>query len=522
MASQSQLISDLNATKNALATLRAQLALARPGSTEQTQLSIAIFNLGQQEATITAQLQRLTQVTNPPNPQVVNATPVPPPPPLKIQPQEQGNPPDPTVRALPSAPPLAQIQREPNNQFIFSPDGELLPADSLPAQEIQAELQEQQERRERIAVTQANDIGGDFIAQQSPEGDWEVYDLSNPDVPVIRGLTEQEARLQAEERSLGDPGYGLPPNVVGPTPRSQAEIRAQQFTDEQSRREALLAQARAQAPISELRKLNGTATGDGDWRVRLRLAPNANYLYKTPGVGSAGILEPLRNTDGVIFPYTPKIDITYSADYNPYDLVHTNYRGYFYRGSKVGEIVVTAAFTAQDSVEADYLLAAIHFFRSCTKMFYGQDQDRGSPPPMVYLSGLGEFQFNEHPCAISQFNYNLPEDVDYIRARGRQSTSAGITQGGNGLMWRRTLASTPTASYNLSSIWARLTGANLPQGGMNIPEPPPNLGVNSPTYVPTKITMTLTLLPMPTRSQISQQFSLEKYANGNLLRGGFW
>jgi hypothetical protein len=251
----------------------------------------------------------------------------------------------------------------------------------------------------------------------------------------------------------------------------------------------------------------------------LRLAPNAYYLYKN---NSPGIMLPLQETDGVIFPYTPRIDMTYSADYNPTDLSHANYRAYFYRGSKVGEIVMNADFTAQDTKEADYLLATIHFFRSCTKMFYGQDTDRGAPPPLVFLSGLGDFQFNEHPCVISQFNYNLPSDVDYIRARGRQSTSAGVTQGGNGLMFRRTLTGSATASYSLSSIFARLTGANLPQGGVNYPPAPPNLGLNSPTYVPTKMTLSLTLLPMPTRSQVSQQFSLDAYANGNLLRGGFW
>jgi hypothetical protein len=40
--------------------------------------------------------------------------------------------------------------------------------------------------------------------------------------------------------------------------------------------------------------------------------------------------------------------------------------------------------------------------------------------------------------------------------------------------------------------------------------------------VPTKIDISLTLLPMQTRDQVSKEFSLEKFANGNLLRGGFW
>jgi len=30
------------------------------------------------------------------------------------------------------------------------------------------------------------------------------------------------------------------------------------------------------------------------------------------------------------------------------------------------------------------------------------------------------------------------------------------------------------------------------------------------------------LLPIQTRSQQSQQFSVKAFANGNLLKGGFW
>jgi hypothetical protein len=38
-----------------------------------------------------------------------------------------------------------------------------------------------------------------------------------------------------------------------------------------------------------------------DWRVVLRLAPGATYLYNEP---QAGLLQPLKTTNGVIFPYT--------------------------------------------------------------------------------------------------------------------------------------------------------------------------------------------------------------------------
>ena len=484
----------------------------------------------------------IPQDSNPPNPQIVNSQPLPPPPPLTRAPAEVADPPDPAAAGAENS---ERVSQESANRFVFDDRGELLPADNPYTVAV---AQEQIDSRSITLPTRSpRPVGGNFTENFNPEtGKWDVFDLNNPDRPILSGLSEQQAILNAQDLSSGGTGYpplALRGDSIGVAFDDDGNLLPGYTLDENndpvwvggdfvepataasaeaSRIQALKQQAQNQATVSAQRKASGKAAGDGDWRVRLRLAPNATYLYKTPGNNSAGIMEPLRETDGVVFPYTPKIDITYSAEYNPYDLVHSNYRGYFYKGSKVGEVILNADFTAQDSKEADYLLAVIHFFRSATKMFYGQDKQRGTPPPLVFLSGLGEFQFNEHPCVIGQFNYSLPSDVDYIRARGRQSTSSGVTQGGNGLMFRRTLASSTTPSYSLSSIWSRLTGANLPQGGMNIPPSPPNLGLNSPTYVPTKMSISLTLLPMPTRSQVSQQFSLEKYANGNALRGGFW
>ena len=177
--------------------------------------------------------------------------------------------------------------------------------------------------------------------------------------------------------------------------------------------QALTNQARNQNAIRNLRQ---TKSQSSDWRVRLKLAPNSQYLYNATNPGD--LLYPLRVTDGVIFPYTPTIDTSYQAKYQNADLVHSNYRGYFYQNSYVDAINIKATFTAQDTYEAAYLLAVIHFFRSVTKMFYGQDPQRGTPPPLVYLSGFGQYQFENHPCVVSNFSYTLPSDVDYIRAVG--------------------------------------------------------------------------------------------------------
>jgi hypothetical protein len=264
--------------------------------------------------------------------------------------------------------------------------------------------------------------------------------------------------------------------------------------------------ARAQAQLTAQK----SQAAAGDWRVKLRLAPNSDYLYNA---NEPGILQPLKVTDGVVFPYTPSISTQYVAQYTPTDLTHSNYRGYFYQSSHVGEIQLNAVFTAQDSNEAAYILAVIQFFRSVTKMFYGQqDAFRGSPPPLVFLQGLGEFQFNLAPCVVQTFNYTLPADVDYIRAG-----SPNID--GTNLQFRRD-RQTAVTSTNPSNN--RLGAAGLSPGGIRVPPTAPVLGRFSPTYVPTKIDINLILLPMQTRSQVSRQFSLEKFANGSLVQRGFW
>jgi hypothetical protein len=259
---------------------------------------------------------------------------------------------------------------------------------------------------------------------------------------------------------------------------------------------------------------------NGDWRVRLSLAENANYLYNDNSAPN-GILQPLQATGGVIFPYTPKIDMSYKANYAPYHPTHSNNRGYFYTNSHVNDITINGKFTAQDTVQANYLLAVIHFLRSATKMFYGQDPQRGSPPPLLFLSGLGQYQFNDHPCLLTSFTYNLPEDVDYIRAQVVNQSNLNLTA--------QNVVKQAVPVIGAAASLLRLSNAHTSKGaqpvipfGTGIPASLPSLAQGSPTYVPTKMDISITLLPINTRQQVSQQFSLQNYANGNGLKAGFW
>ena len=231
-----------------------------------------------------------------------------------------------------------------------------------------------------------------------------------------------------------------------------------------------------------------------DWRVRLALAPASNYLYNAT---NPGILAPLKATDGVVFPYTPGINISYAANYDGAHPTHTNFKINQYKNSMISDIAVSAEFTCQDTKEANYLLATIHFFKSMTKMFYGQDQNprNGTPPPLGFFHGLGTFQFNRHPIGITNFAYALPKDVDYIRATNTDAGEDGA------------IVKTPLIGGQLSP------GGSKPPAAFKVTD---STGI---TYVPTKMTITLSCIPILSRNTISNKFSLEQYAKGTLTRG---
>jgi hypothetical protein len=141
-------------------------------------------------------------------------------------------------------------------------------------------------------------------------------------------------------------------------------------------------------------------------------------------------------------------------------------------------------------------------------MFYGQDENpkRGTPPPLCYIYGMGSYQFAGQPLAITQFSYNLPNNVDYI------TTSTGTGE-------------TPSATDQPP----RMAGTGVAKGGV-LP-PPQFTPIAEPgtiSWVPSKIQLSITCVPMMNRNAVSNEFSFEKYATGSLLNGaqsrsgGFW
>lgn len=147
-----------------------------------------------------------------------------------------------------------------------------------------------------------------------------------------------------------------------------------------------------------------------DWRVRLSL-PNG------PGWADSPILAPLVETNNsMIFPYTPNVYITHTASYNQLAPTHSNYPFPIYTNSMVDSFTIQGEFTVENSKEAEYWIAAMHYLKSVTKMSYGESSNRGAPPPIVKLNGYGDYVFNNVPVVIQTFNTTLPPDVDYIKA----------------------------------------------------------------------------------------------------------
>jgi hypothetical protein len=152
------------------------------------------------------------------------------------------------------------------------------------------------------------------------------------------------------------------------------------------------------------------ANSKDDWRVKLSL-PGVNGMAESP------ILKPLKESGGLVFPYTPTILIQHTASYDSLQPVHSNYPFHIYQNSQIEDIVITGDFFCENAVDAQYWTAMVHYLRTVTKMSYGQSPNAGAPPPIVRLNGYGDFVFPNVPVIVKNFTVDLPADVDYIKTQ---------------------------------------------------------------------------------------------------------
>ena len=219
-----------------------------------------------------------------------------------------------------------------------------------------------------------------------------------------------------------------------------------------------------------------------DIRVKLTCKESLDTSFGTK-IATNDILGPLIKDKGVVFPYTPMINAAYSTNYGTHQPIHSNFAYRFFQNYSMQEITCSADFTASTTEEARYMVAALHFFKSAMKIGFGEnDPNRGVPPPVLNFSGYGPGFFKNIPVVISNLNYALDTNSDYVFARLERETgpSGKIVQGG--------------------------IGSNKE---------------TDETFVPIKTTFILALAPAYNTYQTRTEFTLEDFVKGKLLNRGY-
>jgi len=213
-------------------------------------------------------------------------------------------------------------------------------------------------------------------------------------------------------------------------------------------------------------------TTSEDWRVRI-------MLPDIPSFKNSSLLTPLIESDeSLVFPTLPQILITHTADYDSIAPTHSNYAYPVYSNSTVEDINIACEWPVENEADGKYWIAAVHFFRSVTKMFYGDSPNRGAPPPVCYLKGYGDYVFNNIPVVVKMFSMDLNDGVDYIKVPLIRSLDIG--QGS------QFFNDTTSSSY---------------------------------TYVPTLSRLSIVVTPAFSRNE-TRQFNLDEFTKGGYIGKG--
>ena len=156
-----------------------------------------------------------------------------------------------------------------------------------------------------------------------------------------------------------------------------------------------------------------------DWRARLRPKDGGREkFYSKLGMATNHLLEPLEESNGIVWQYTPAVFLSGSAEYNESMMQGMNYPINTFISSRPPDIPITSDFSANNQYEARYLLAVMTFLKICTKAYFGDDAvakgTAGTPPPVLLFEYLGDHGFNKVPVVVTNWSMQLPDNVDYV------------------------------------------------------------------------------------------------------------
>lgn len=336
---------------------------------------------------------------------------------------------------------------------------------------------------------QANSIGGDVAVSQNFTG-----------APSFAG------GYYGDQVEAGGGGYD--PTTAGLEDPKNARLNTSGLLEGGANSDPA---ASPSVAFQSVNQSGGATSANNDWRVRISLAEKAHIFYKDSN-NFNNVMSPLIDTNGVIFPYTPSIQVTHAANYVTTPLTHSNYPMQFYNNSEVQDITITGDFTVQSIDEGKYLMAAIYFFRAATKMFFGTGANVGNPPPIVFLDGYGDHYFPHVPCVVSSFQHTLAPEVDYMEIPITTTSLVEVDAQNDNFN---------TGSVQLSEEEKRYVPSLL--NGTTAKDRTKRTqfqNIITKTRVPTNSSITVTLKPVYSRRNLHQRFDLNKFAAGKLLQDG--
>ena len=247
-------------------------------------------------------------------------------------------------------------------------------------------------------------------------------------------------------------------------------------------------------------------------RVRLRPKPAAtigpNSVY-----GSDGLLQPLRSTNGMVWPYQPTITYEQQVEYSPMDLVHVNQEIYAYTRTNALKMAVQGPFSVQNQQEGIYALACIHFLRTVTKMYFGTGANLGTPPPVLLFDAYGQYMFNQLPVIVTAFSVELPNEIDYVPIDlGNIQSYTPAQAATNTPGYSKTQTTPQLASYQTASNAAYLANQLFKT----------NLkSADGYVWLPAVFTISVNITVQNTATRL-RAFNLDQFRTGALMKQGRW
>jgi len=246
-------------------------------------------------------------------------------------------------------------------------------------------------------------------------------------------------------------------------------------------------------------------------RVRLRPKPAAAMqIY-----GSNGLLQPLRQTNGMVWPYQPTITWNQPVTYSGMELVHTNQDIMAYVATPTPKFNVAGDFSVQNQQEGVYALAAIHFLRTVTKMHFGSsDPNAGTPPPVLLFDAYGQYMFNQLPVIVTNFSIGLPQDVDYVPVDLKYVQSYTSAQTATNIPGFSQLQTTPSIDSFLNSANSTLISTRMYRSDLSTEN-------NRYIWLPAVFTVNVDIAVQNTATRL-RAFNLNSFRSGELMKQGRW